>query len=274
MKKVATIILNRNLPAVTDRLVSRFVDNEARLTDVFVVESGSQPDNLSQHCTWHANWPDAIEHGLRVPRGFNFALVELLKENRFPDYDYFFMLTNDTEFEEGPVIAKLLEVLTEHPRVGILSPCSRSWGEKHLINNKHTKYFWYVHNTAYLMRRQYIEDVMEKENPDYMNILYDGNNFRGFGAETELIAKGYANDWATAITAQVWSEENESHLLNKADLIKTDSYDRNLKLYVEEGRQWMRRKYGFNSRWTMQLYAKFFYENFFELNPEYLEYKI
>ena len=105
-------------------------------------------------------------------------------------------------------------------------------------------------------------------------MLYDGSNFRGYGAETELIAKGYANDWATAITTAVWSEENESHLLNRADLIKTDSYDMNLKLYVEEGQRWMHRKYGFNSRWTMQLYAKFFYENFFEINPEYLEFRI
>lgn len=274
MKRVATIILNRNLPAVTDKLAERFLSSEADLTDVFVVESGSQSDNLSQYCTWHANWPDAIEHGLRVPRGFNYAFAELYKDGRFSNYDYFFTITNDTEFGDGPVLAKLLDVLENHPRVGILSPCSHSWGEKQLLYDKQTKYFWYVHNTAYLMRRQYIESIMDTVSPGYMGILYDGSNFRGYGAETELIAKGYANDWATAITTAVWSEENESHLLNRADLIKTDSYDMNLKLYVEEGRRWMRKKYGFNSRWTMQLYAKFFYENFFEINPEYLEFKI
>lgn len=274
MKRVATIILNRNLPSVTDRLADSLLSSEADLTDVFVVESGSQPDNLSQHCTWHADWPDAIEHGLRVPCGFNYALAELYKDGRFSNYDYFFTLTNDTEFEGGPVLARLLDVLENHPRVGILSPCSHSWGEKLLLHDKPTKYFWYVHNTAYLMRRQYIESIMNTDCPDYMNTLYDGSNFRGYGAETELIAKGYANDWATAITTAVWSEENESHLLNRADLIKTDSYDMNLKLYVEEGQRWMRKKYGFNSRWTMQLYAKFFYDNFFEINPEFLEFKI
>ncbi len=274
MKRVATIILNRNLPAVTDRLVERFLSEESDLTDVFVVESGSQPENLSQYCSWYANWPDAIEHGLRVPRGFNYALSELYRDGRFKDFEFFFTLTNDTEFENGPIISKLLAVLENHPRVGILSPCSHSWGEKQLLRQSPIKYFWYVHNTAYLMRRQYIESIMERENPGYMNMLYDGSNFRGYGAETELIAKGYANDWATAITTAVWSEENESHLLNRADLIKTDSYDMNLKLYVEEGQRWMHRKYGFNSRWTMQLYAKFFYENFFEINPEYLEFRI
>ena len=274
MKQVATIILNRNLPQVTDKLVERFLFNENDLTDVYVVESGSQADNLSKYCTWHANWDDAIENGLRVPRGFNFALAELFKDGRFPDYDYFFTITNDTEFGEGPILARLLEVFVQNPRVGILSPCSQSWGEKQLLNDQRTKYFWYVHNTAYLLRRQYIEDVMEAENPDYSNFLYDGNNFRGYGAEMELIAKGYANDWATAITSDVWSEENETYLLNRADLIKTDNYDTNLRLYVEEGKRWMRRKYGFNSRWTMQLYTKFFYDNFFEINPEYIQFKI
>ncbi|TSK04495.1 MAG: hypothetical protein FPO08_19470 [Geobacter sp.] len=274
MKPVATIVLNRNLPEVTDRLVEKLVRNDGDLTEVFVVESGSQLDNLSKYCTWHANWPDALEHGLRVPRGFNYALCELMKAGRFKDFDYYFMLTNDTEFEEDAVLAKLLDVLAKHKRVGILSPCSRNWGEKMLLRESSTKYFWYVHNTAYLMRREFIEDVMNTEQPDYMNILYDGSNFRGYGTETELIAKGYANDWATAITTQVWSEENESYLLKQADLIKTDSYDTNIRLFVEEGKRWMRNKYGFNSRWTMQMYTKFFYEHFFEINPEFSEFKI
>ena len=107
-----------------------------------------------------------------------------------------------------------------------------------------------------------------------MNFLYDGENFRGYESDIELIAKGYANEWATAITTKVYAEENEEHLKTKADLIKTDTYDENLQKWVVEGKKWMRRKYGFNSRWTMQMYAKFFYEKFFEYYPELLKYKI
>lgn len=61
-------------------------------------------------------------------------------------------------------------------------------------------------------------------------------------------AKAYANYWAAAITTDVWAGENESHLLDQADLIKTDTYQENMRLYLEEGAQWLRRKYGFNSR--------------------------
>ena len=65
MKRVATIILNRNLPDVTDRLCEHLVRYDADMTDVFVVEAGSDSDRLSRNSTWHANWPDAVEHGLR-----------------------------------------------------------------------------------------------------------------------------------------------------------------------------------------------------------------
>jgi hypothetical protein len=107
-----------------------------------------------------------------------------------------------------------------------------------------------------------------------MNLLYDGTNFRGYGTDLELVAKGYANDWATAITTKVWAEENEAHLESQSDLIKTESFEENLSLYIEEGRNWMRKKYGFNSRWSMQMYAKFWYEEFFKYHPEYGNYKI
>lgn len=274
MKKTATIILNRNLPAVTDALYESVAKYDADLTDIFVVEAGSNEHSLSKYCTWRADWSDAVDHGLRAPRGFNYGLYKLWTEDRFTAYDQFFLLTNDTEFEDKPILSPLLNELEQHPRVGILSPCSRQWGEKFLLEKQKTRYFWYVQNTAYLMRRKFIEDIMELQQPSFINFLYDGTNFRGYGTELELIAKGYANDWATAITTCVWSEENEEHLRTKADLIKTESFDENIKQCVDEGRVWMRRKYGFNSRWSLQMYAKFLYERFFEYYPEYGKYQI
>ena len=107
-----------------------------------------------------------------------------------------------------------------------------------------------------------MESIINTEKPDEMDFLFDGNNFRGYCSESELIAKAYANNWAAAITTEVWALENESHLLSKADLIKTDTYQENLRLYVEEGKRWMLNKYGFNSRWSMHLYVKSFYDSF------------
>lgn len=274
MKKVATIILNRNLPDVTNRLYERFQDYDAKETDVFIVESGSSKKNLSKHYTWWANWEDSLEHGLRYPRGFNYALSQLWDGKKFKKYDYFFLICNDAEFEERPIIKTLTSEMIKHPRVGILSPCSPLWGEQILLNQDDTKYFWYTQFVSWFVRREYIEDIMAPEKRTYMNFLFDGGNFRGYEADIELIIKGYANDWATAITTKVLMNENETYLKTRADLMKTDPYDENLKKVLNEGKKWLRRKYGFNSRWTINLYSKFFYDQFFVYYPEFSKYKI
>ena len=274
MKRVATIILNRNLPEVTNRLYEHLVQYDGDATDVFVVEAGSDPKRLSRHATWHADWPDAVMHGLRYSRGMNYGLSQLWKEGKFKQYEAFFLLTNDTELNVSPTVEPLMAILDQHSHVGILSPCSARWGERLLLNQQSTKYFWFIHNNAYLLRREFVESIFNEHQPDHMNFLFDGSNFRGYGSESELIAKAYANDWAAAITSSVWAQENESHLLDQADLIKTEGYEENLKLFVEEGRCWMRKKYGFNSRWSMQKYVKCFYDSFFEFHPEFKTYKI
>ena len=274
MKTIATIILNRNLPDPTDKLYEHLIKYDGEETDVYVLEAGSDKKNLSQYCTWHANSDEIIKEGLRYSRGMNYGLLQLWKEKKWKQYDYFFLITNDTELSRAQTLAPMNKLFKEHQRVGILSPCSMRWGERLLLQETAIKYFWFIHNNALLLRRNFIESVMEIEKPDYFNFLFDGSNFRGYFSESELIAKAYANNWAAAITTKVFAEENESYLLNKADLIRTESYDENIKLYIEEGQNWLRRKYGFNSRWSMQQYTKSFYDSFFDFYPEYEKYKI
>ena len=275
MKQVATLILNRNLPKVTDKLYRHIKKYDGEYTDIFVIEAGSDKKNLSDHTTWYADWPEAKRDGLRYARGMNYGLSMLFKEKKFYKYDAFFLLTNDTELEKKSTIKDLIDIFEIHKRLGILSPCSRRWGEKALLKGTHkTKYFWFIHNNSYFLRRDFIKIIINKDMPDHINFLFDGNNFRGYCSESELIAKAYANDWAAGITSKVWSSENESYLLNKHNQIKTESYKENLKLYVQEGKKWMLNKYGYNSKWSMNLYTKSFYDAFFQFHPEFLNYKI
>lgn len=274
MKRVATIILNRNLPDPTNRLVEHLKEYDEEFTDIFVVEAGSDKDRISKYCSWHAESKEIKEIGLRYNRGMNYGLVELWKNGTFKQYDAFFLLTNDTELDRTQSIKPLLRIIDEHSKIGILSPCSRRWGEKYLLGRDETKYFWFIHNNAYFLRREFVEDICETENPDYMNFLFDGTNFRGYLSEEELIAKAYANNWAAGITNEVWVEENESHLLNHADIIKTESYVDNMQLYLTEGLLWAKRKYGYRNHWVMQQYVRQFYDSFFEYYPEYNKYKV
>jgi hypothetical protein len=244
------------------------------VADVYVVEAGTDPDKLSANYSWYADWPEAIKEGLRYSRGMNFAMSQLLAEGKFKQYDAYLLLSNDIELPKSSTVSKLLEVLDAHPRVGILSPCSNIWGENLLLGSGSTKYFWFIHNTAYLLRREFVESVANFDNPNYMNFMFDGANFRGYLSESELIARAYANDWAAAITNKVFANRNQSYLLNQADLIKTEKYEENLDLYLQEGKKWLRDKYGFNSRWSMMQYSKGFYDKFFEFHPEYIGYKV
>ena len=218
---------------------------------------------------------EVMENGLRYSRGMNYGLLELWNSGHWESYDSFFLITNDTKLPTGQKTIKTLQALmNEHPRVGLISPCSEKWGEKDLVGQDSTKYFWFIHNNAYFLRREFVDQLIDTNNPTYMDFLFDGNNFRGYLFESEIIAKSYANDWAAAITTKVFAEEDESYLLDKSHLIKTDNYEENMQLYVEEGLQWIKKKYGFNSRWQMMQYVKLFYDKFFEYYPEYKANKI
>ena len=144
MKKVATLILNRNLPAVTDRLYNHLLKYDGEATDLFVIEAGSDANNLSKYTTWYAKSEEIIKNGLRYGRGMNFGLSALYRDGKFKDYDAFFLLTNDTELEDRSIIEPMLDILEEHRAVGILSPCSKRWGERFLLKEEETKYLYSV----------------------------------------------------------------------------------------------------------------------------------
>jgi hypothetical protein len=274
LKRTATIILNRNLPKVTDKLIKKITYYNKNYTDIFLVDSGSNKKLISKYTTWIFNSKKVKKFGLRFSRGMNYGLSQLYKEKKFDNYDFFFLITNDTVVKNKPFINKLENILDKNKSVGILSPCSKKWGEYYLLKKNRLKFFWYIHNNAYFLRREFIKEIMNLRNPGYMNFLFDGNNFRGYGAEIEIIAKGYKKNWASAITSEVTIEENENYLLNKNQLIKTDPYDKNIMLYLEEGKKWMKKKYGFNSKWAMQMYVKKFYDLFFKNNSNLIKFKL
>ena len=272
-KKTATIILNRNLPDVTDNLVNHINKYDGEFTDIFVIEAGSDEINLSKNMTWYINDEFTMKNGLRYPRGLNLGIKKLYEENKLDNYDSIFFITNDTILQNKKTIEPLRSLLINHDRVGILSPCSEDWGEKIIIKNKKIKYFWFIHSHAYFIRKSFIDDLCNYDD-SYIDLFFDGNNFRGWGLELELIAKGYANNWASAITNDVIVEENNSLLIEKSDLIKTEKFDKNIKLYIDEGKKWMKHKYGFKSKWDMIFYVKAFYEDFFKKNKSLVKFKI
>ena len=267
-KPVATLILNRNLPEISDAMGDHLLKWDGDVTDIYVIESGSDPDKLSKYDKFWANWPGAIENGLRSGRGFNYGLLELEKIQR---YDFCLMVCGDTSFFEEPVISILLEEMTKWPKLGIISPISTSPNspESKLIPRNSTKFVWLVAHICWLFRSSFLDLIKTQNNPSYMDYFYDGENYRGYDIDTEVGIKAYINDYALAVTSKARIIEHEDLTDRNADVMRTERRAVHKKLMYAEGLAWMKKKYGFNNKWEMRDWAKQEYDEFFRRNPEY-----
>lgn len=267
-KPIATLILQRNLPQVTDEIVQHLKKWNDDVTDIYVVESGSDEDKLSQYCSFWANWPEAQEKGLHYGRGFNYGLQELDKTGK--RYEYYFFVCGDAVFYDEKTLHVLREKMDKYPKFGIISPLSPDWGEiAYFSEAEDTKCVWLIPHVAWLFRRSFLDKIIEKEDPTYMNYFYDGTNFRGYDADTELIIKAYLNDYAVAVTSAVKFHEQLDLTDKNADVMKTERRAEHAKLMYEEGLNWMKRKYGFDSKFGMRNWAQKSYKKFMRRNREY-----
>jgi hypothetical protein len=272
-RRVAVIILSRNLPEGVDRLVDTFRRYDVEDTDIYVIEGGTDRDRLSEHHTTWANSDFEMKEGLRPARGFNLGIHELVRAGRLHTYDYLF-LVRATVHLDGPVVTRLLDQMEAHPRVGIISPCGQRWPEQELIGPDSLRYVWHINLYAWMLRREFVERIIDLQGTSSDTLLFDGSNFRSYGTDTELIVKGYINDYATALSTACMLSEDHELLKSRADLIRTDPYDVNARKVFEEGLQWMRRKYGFTTRLQFQEYAKLWYDRFFALYPALDEHRL
>jgi hypothetical protein len=271
MKKCCTILLQRNLPEVTNRIGEEILSNNSDLTDFYVVESGSDDDRLSKFTknTFHANWDDARKNGLRTGRGFNFGLTELEKLGK--KYDYYFLVTGDTIFEQKNCVEIMLSEMENNPKMGILSPLSRKWGNEfsHLWDKNKTQSVTLIPHVAWMFKHKLIETISKDfESKDFMGYLYDGTNFRCYDADTEILVKSYTYDFFPAITSKVYIKEDEFLTDRNFKVMKTEDRETHKKLMWDEGMAWLKRKYNFDGKQQMRQLLYNSRYHFFKRNPD------
>ena len=264
--KVATLILNRNLPDITNKLYE-YVDNNSFKNDIYVIEAGSNSNNLSKYCSFYNKTNFARRHGLRFNLGMNYGLFELKKKCVINKYDYFLFLTNDVQIKTKNFLKIMIDILNKNPKIGLLSALDIESSDKKLLKDKLFKFFWYAHSSFFIIRQELFFKIVNNNAKNYKQYFFDGNNFRGYCNEMELAAKTYANDYGVAITSKVKYLEQEDLLKFNHDNIKTEDYNKNLELYLNEGINWLKTKYGFNSQWSMIEFTKLYYETFFKNFP-------
>lgn len=268
MTKLAIIILVRNNPNQVVKLhetMTKWADVE---TDFYVVECGTKKDNLSGIHSFYADWPFAIENGLRYPRGINFALEHIHLNGKLKEYDAIMFLNSDVVVPHKAFLSVLLRILDKNPKLGIISPSSAAWGETLLLGKNNLRCFWHIHNNALMFRREALLDLLNFAEPNHMGFLFDGHNFHGFCCELEVISKAYLNGWAAAITSEVFIERDSEYLFDFTVPGNIKKQQLPVLKAVEEGRNWMKQKYGFNSHWDFLWYAKSAHDTFFKYNHE------
>lgn len=118
--KLAVLLVSRNRADLVNAMVDQL---RAKLTvpyDLFVVECGSQIDQLTPHTS--AWYPDPDFSGKCY--GHNVALQMAQLRGR---YDYYWVLMNDLVFEGPEDPAKtLIDTMEREGRMAILSPCDSS----------------------------------------------------------------------------------------------------------------------------------------------------
>lgn len=198
---VAIIIMNRDRPDITDKVIEQVRDmGEGLDISLFVVEAGSRPDKRSRYMTHYFRDRNYKGRYYAFNQGLKFA------HRHKPSYDYYWFVVNDIIFPEGQDTLKLLwEAMQNAPRMAIIGP-----GEPEAEDYKgcHPKpgRCWHkvstVHGLAMLMRGQAYREV------GYCNPRFHYSQ----GASTELAYKLYKADWFLAYSdiAHVYHDQSGS----------------------------------------------------------------
>lgn len=115
MVTIATLVVSRDRPD----LVERQVELLARIklpNDLYVVEMGTTPDNMSKWSTLRYADDDLRGECFGHNLALNFA-------RQVRKYDYYLVVMNDVLMNfDGDPVARMIEYMDRHPNLGLISP--------------------------------------------------------------------------------------------------------------------------------------------------------
>lgn len=263
---IDVIILNRNLGEVCDNLVERLNSFLIEGKDqVIVVDSGSEPQLRSRFTSIGLSDELTHQQGLRFGRGMNLGLQHRESlENKNP---WILLLPVDTEIVEWD-LHRVLQNLKSQDRIAALKPASQNSEYLKILDGSTLKYGWNFEEGAWLINSSFVSYVQNSlETADF----FDENNFRGYLTSLDLAFRAYVNGFGIAITSGLVVYENETYLLDKASLIRTEPLDENQKLMIAEGLNWLRRKYQIQDVWDFAQLVRLCFDQFLVENPEFVE---
>ena len=255
-------ILNRNLGEVCDRLVEHLGMLGVHSQQIVVVDCSTDELLASKYSAARVSTPDAIEHGLRFNRGMNIALDHL--DGKTESSEWVLFLPVDTEIHSWNM-AELLSQAKSIRNLVAIKPLDPNSPYVPLARPHPIAVGWNFEEGPWLIRRDFI-DLQRAISPD--GNFFDVKNFRGYLTSLELAFRAYASDFCVGATSLVTMSENEEYLIQRSELLRTESKEENWALMLAEGEIWLAGKYGFLDPWTLAWVTRLMYEHYMETHPE------
>jgi GT2 family glycosyltransferase len=257
------IILNRNLGEVCDALVAKLSAHlDLELDNMIVVDSGSEPELKSRHTSIGLDDERTRQHGLRFGRGMNLGLE--YRRNLQKVNPWVLLLPVDTEIIKWD-LHRFLGSISNHRNIAAIKPASKDSEYLRILGDDEFRYGWNFEEGAWLISSSFL-DFHFKNFPD--SSFFDESNFRGYLTSLELAFRAYINGFSVGITSSLVVFENETHLLERSDLIRTEPIGENQKLLLEEGLNWLHRKYQIQDAWDFAQLVRLTYDQFLKENPD------
>lgn len=261
--KYLAIILNRNLGKECDALRESLLSKG--VSDVIIVDSSTDISLQSQFVTIGSIDNSAIQRGYRINRGFNLGLNYAVEHHTF---DWIFCLPVDTQIIEMDLDSFDLDS-EQYPKIVAYTLPESNNPYLPLIRNK-IGLVWNVLEGPILLNYK----LVSKYKTEKSVLLFDENNFRAFLSFKEMALKVYSANFAVGIYNKFLVAEREELLLTYSEIMKTENFSLNKQLLINEGKEWLFKKYGIFDRWAFETIVRLLHDEFLTCNPKYAEIKL
>ncbi len=259
---IDVIILNRNLGEVCDALVGKLSALLNKDSDqIIVVDSGSEEELKSRHTSVGLDDEETRNHGLRFGKGMNLGLkFRRQLKNVNP---WVLLLPVDTEVVKWD-LHKFLENIPSEHNIAAIKPASQDSEYLRILGKDDFRYGWNFEEGAWLISSNFLDFHLQNF-PE--SLFFDESNFRGYLTSLELAYRAYINGYGVGITNSLILFENETHLLEHSDLIRTEPIGENQKLLLKEGLNWLHKKYQIQDAWDFAQLVRLIFDQFMRENP-------
>ncbi len=183
MSKTLAIILNYNLPELTDNLYESLEPYNRDLRDIFVMDNGSKPNLKSKYTYFH------LDKNIFWGGALNFAFDYMLKHAK---YDSLLFLNNDIEVNGENLIKSLRRELFKTD-LAIISPCiagkANPWKQMQCWGSNKIRVVDWIDMQAPLFHRKIIEEIRQ----------FDEKLILGWGQELVCQLACNKNHWNTGV---------------------------------------------------------------------------